>query len=64
MLLIDFDYCAISCRFGQLVTEIDKYLWEEEAHMRRVLGGREGYRQRLCSGEDNNSTSRFNLNLN
>jgi len=42
MLLIDFDYCAISCRFGQLVTEIDKYLWEEEAHMRRVLGGREG----------------------
>jgi hypothetical protein len=32
-------FCA---DLAKLVTEIDKYLWEEEAHMRRVLGGQGG----------------------
>ena len=37
--LIDFEICAVSCRFGQLVTEMDNSFWEVEAHMIHKLYG-------------------------
>ena len=37
--LIDFEICAVSCRFGQLVTEMVNSFWEDDGHMMHKLYG-------------------------
>ena len=48
--LIDFEICAVSCRFGQLVTEMNNSFWEDVAHVRGEFWGARGVTEAAVFG--------------